>query len=137
MLYLSLGANLGDRERTLEMAIRLVGERVGTVRRRSSFHHTAPWGFESQNQFINAAIAVETSLTPRQVLEATKGIERDLGRKGKSEDGKYRDREIDIDILLYDGMTVDEPGLKIPHPLMRERDFVMAPLREIWEEGEG
>ena len=72
-------------------------------------------------------------MPPRQVLLATQRIERDLGRTGKSVDGVYHDRVIDIDILLYDDLKVDEPGLKIPHPLMYERDFVMVPLKEIME----
>ena len=73
----------------------------------------------------------QTSLTPRQVLNATQAIEREMGRKKKSTVGGYADRCIDIDILLYDDLRVDEPDLQIPHPLMSERDFVMIPLREI------
>ena len=132
-VYLSLGSNLGDREQTLRRAVSLLEERVGRVLRLSAFHETAPWGFSSDNMFVNAAVCVETSLTPRQLLVATQAIEKDLGRTVKSADGLYHDRPIDIDILLYDNMTVDEPDLKIPHPLMNEREFVMIPLREIME----
>ena len=129
-VYLGLGTNLGNREANLRKAIRLIGERVGQVLRQSSVIETEPWGFKSDNRFLNAVILCETSLTPRQVLETTQQIERAMGRKQKSVTG-YKDRPIDIDILLYDDLTVDEPGLKIPHPLMHERDFVMIPLREI------
>ena len=109
----------------------MIGERVGKVLRVSSFIETEPWGFESDNTFVNAVILCETTLTPRQVLQATQKVEREMGRKKKSTDGGYADRCIDIDILLYDDLRVDEPDLQIPHPLMLKRDFVMIPLREI------
>lgn len=149
-VYLGLGTNLGDREANLRRAVDLVGERVGQVVRQSSLIETEPWGFESQNKFLNAVILCETTKSPREVLQLTQQIERDMGRKkvwssgGQSPsatrrtDGtvpkrQYTDRPIDIDILLYDDITVDEPDLKIPHPLMYQRDFVMIPLREINE----
>ena len=145
-VYLGLGTNLGDREQKLQQAIRLIGERVGMVVRQSSFIETEPWGFESDNRFLNAVILCETTKTPREVLRLTQQIEREMGKQKKhatlrspgvdSErpNFKYHDRPIDIDILLYDDLTVDEPDLKIPHPLMYERDFVMIPLREIQED---
>ena len=128
-VYLGLGSNQGDRNKQLARAIELIGERVGKVIRQSSIIETEPWGFTSGNKFLNCAIFIETELLPRKVLEVTKQIERELGRlyKGMA----YRDRPIDIDILLYDDITLDEPDLQIPHPLMYERDFVMIPLREI------
>ena len=122
---------MGDRERNLRKAIRLITDRVGQVTRQSSFIETEPWGYESSNRYMNAAVRCETTKTPREVLLLTQQIERDLGRKTKSVSGGYADRTIDIDILLYDELTVDEPDLKIPHPLMHLRDFVMIPLREI------
>ena len=130
-VYLGLGTNLGDRRGNMDTAMRLLGERVGYVVRASSLYETEPWGFASDNMFMNAAVCVETSLTPRGVLEATQAIEREMGRTAKSTDGHYHDRLIDIDILLYVDIRVDEPDLKIPHPLMREREFVMRPLGEI------
>jgi len=129
--YLALGTNQGDRHALLQQAIGLTAERIGTVLRRSSVMETEPWGFRSENKFLNMAIAVETCLSPRQLLEATQEIERRLGRTKKSVGGRYSDRPIDIDILLYDDLHVDEPDLKIPHPLMHEREFVMRPLGEI------
>ncbi len=130
-VYLSLGSNLGNRELLLQQAIRLLGEHVGEVARCSSFIETAPWGFRSDHRFLNAAVLCHTQLSPREVLEATQQIEKALGRTRKSVDRHYADRPIDIDILLYDQLTIDEPDLKIPHPLMYERDFVMKPLEEI------
>ena len=130
-VYLGLGSNLGDCRKNLERAIRLIGDRVGRVTRQSSFLETDPWGFESQNKFVNAVILCETTKSPREVLVLTQQIERDMGRRKKSVSGTYTDRTIDIDILLYDDLTVDEPDLQIPHPLMHRRDFVMIPLEEI------
>ena len=126
-----MGSNIGNRKRMIRDAVVDIGLRVGEVKRLSSFYETKPWGFESPNDFINAAVCVETELAPRQLLEATQQIEKDLGRVEKTQDGAYHDRVIDIDILLYDDLRVDEPDLKIPHPLMEERDFVMKPLGEI------
>ena len=130
-VYLGLGSNLGDCRKNLERAIRLIGDRVGLVTRQSSFIETEPWGFESPNKFMNAVILCETTRSPREVLLLTQQIERDMGRMKKSVSGGYADRAIDIDILLYDDVTIDEPDLKIPHPLMLQRDFVMIPLKEI------
>ena len=136
-VFLGLGSNLGRRRTLLKRAIQLIGERVGEVVRQSSFIETEPWGFESKHKFLNGVILCETDKSPREVLMLTQQIERDLGRKGKSTSLltpsllNYSDRPIDIDILLYDDLTIDEPDLKIPHPLMQQRDFVMIPLKEI------
>ena len=131
LAYLGLGSNLGERRELIRKAVALISERIGAVTRQSSLIETEPWGFESSHKFLNAVILCETSLPPRQLLEKTQQIERELGRKKKSKAGNYADRAIDIDILLYDDLEVDEPDLKIPHPLMHERDFVMIPLNEI------
>jgi 2-amino-4-hydroxy-6-hydroxymethyldihydropteridine diphosphokinase len=131
-VYLSLGANIGNRKRAMRQAIEKLDELVGSVVRQSEPYETKPWGFESPNDFINCCVLVDTPLAPRQLLETTQHIERELGRVEKtSSDHEYHDRVIDIDILLYDDIKVDEPDLKIPHPLMYERDFVMTPLKEI------
>lgn len=131
IVYFSLGSNIGNRKRLVAEATALLGERVGQVLRQSSLHETEPWGFSSPNKFINACVCCVTNLSPRRVLAETQRIEREMGRTGKSVGGEYHDRIIDIDILLYDDLHVDEPDLKIPHPLMCERDFVMKPLKEI------
>ena len=132
-IYLSLGTNLGSREDNLERALRLLQEQVGALLRRSSVHETTPWGFESSHMFLNLCVCMATSLSPLQLLAATKQIERQLGRTQKSAHGHYADRLIDIDILLYDDAHINEPGLVIPHPYMYEREFVMMPLNEILE----
>ena len=159
-VYLSLGSNLGDREQQLKQAIRFIDERIGEVVRQSSFIETEPWGFQSDHRFLNAAICCLTDKTPREVLQLTQQIERDLGKtkahatrrapqssalspqpsalsphpSSLSPQPSYYDRPIDIDILLYDDWKVSEPDLKIPHPLMHQRDFVMIPLKEIMTE---
>ena len=159
-VYLSLGSNLGDREQQLKQAIRFIDERIGEVVRQSSFIETEPWGFQSDHRFLNAAICCLTDKTPREVLQLTQQIERDLGKtkahatrrapkssalsphpssispqpSALSPQPSYFNRPIDIDILLYDDWKVSEPDLKIPHPLMHQRDFVMIPLKEIMTE---
>ncbi len=131
LLYLSLGSNLGDRRAMLTEALRLLGERVGSVEKVSSFIETEPWGFQSPHKFINACCRVRTTLTAEQCLHETQTIERMLGRQEKTADGTYTDRLIDIDLLLYDDLSIQSPTLTIPHPHMAERDFVTIPLREI------
>ena len=143
-VYLGLGSNLGNKEENLRKAIAMINEQIGTVVRQSALFYSEPWGYESDNQFVNAVILVETSLSPHDVLTASQRIEHLLGKtqahateriesntKNREISVTYHDRPIDIDILLYDDLTVDEPDLKIPHPLMQERDFVMIPLKEI------
>lgn len=130
-IYLSLGTNLGDKKHNIAEATRKIRELIGDITCQSALYATKPWGFESENDFINAVVCVETTLTPRLLLQATQEIERSMGRTEKSHAGKYSDRLIDIDILTYGDERVNEPDLKIPHPLMHERDFVMTPLNEI------
>lgn len=130
-VYLGLGTNLGNKEANLRTAIYKLQERIGKQVSLSSFYETAPWGFESDHSFLNAAIGLETSLPPIEILHITQEIEKELGRTKKSVNGSYSDRLIDIDILLYDNLVLQTPELTIPHPLMTERDFVMKPLIEI------
>lgn len=130
-VYLSLGTNLGDKERNLSVAIKEIGRRIGTVRVQSAFLTTKPWGFSSDNDFLNAAVCCETALSPFDLLHGTQAIEHDMGRLSKSVGGVYHDRIIDIDILVYDDIHIETPELTIPHPRMNERDFVLKPLKEI------
>ena len=130
-VYFSLGSNLGDKEGNIREAIKRIGELIGEVDRQSTLLATEPWGFESDNTFVNAAIRCTTSLSPFEILNITQDIERAMGRTHKSVDGQYHDRIIDIDILIYDDLHITTPQLTLPHPLMKERDFVMIPLKEI------
>ena len=130
-LYLSLGSNEGDREMLLRSAIDAIGRLIGPVDGISPLVETEPWGFESPHPFVNAALSVETSLPAMDVLERTQSIERQLGRQRKSIAGRYEDRPIDIDLLLYDDLVLTSERLTLPHPLLSERLFVLEPLAEI------
>ena len=130
-VYLGLGTNLGNKEANLKAALEEIRKRVGEVTSLSAFHASEPWGFKSENTFLNAVCCVHTDFSPQEVLHITQEIERELGRIKKSIGGVYSDRVIDIDILLYDDLRMHTSELTIPHPLMWERDFVMIPLHEI------
>lgn len=130
-VFLGLGTNLGDKEANLKAAAEEIRKRVGEVTSLSAFHASEPWGFTSENTFLNAVCCVSTGFSPEEVLRLTQDIERSMGRLKKSADGHYSDRLIDIDILLYDDLHITTPELTVPHPLMWERDFVMIPLHEI------
>lgn len=130
-VYLGLGTNLGDKGLNLHVAVEKINERIGKVTSLSAFYVTAPWGFSSENSFLNAACCVESELSPFDILKETQAIERELGRMKKSVGGNYSDRLIDIDLLLYGDLILHTPELELPHPLMTERRFVMEPLVEI------
>lgn len=131
-VYLGLGSNLGNKEQIIKKAIARIGERVGSIVTISSFYKTAPWGYQSVHTFCNAVIAVETELSPEEVLSAVQIIERELGSKEhRKSDGSYVDRLIDIDLLDYNGLVLDTYALVLPHPYMHKRPFVMEPLAEI------
>jgi 2-amino-4-hydroxy-6-hydroxymethyldihydropteridine diphosphokinase len=129
-VFIGLGTNLGDDlERNLRTAIRAIGALPETeVVRVSSFLSTAPWGVAEQPRFLNAVAEIRTRLEPQPLLQALKKLESDLGRVPTY---RWGPRAIDFDIILYGARRVDLPGLKIPHPHYRERDFVMRPLSEI------
>lgn len=131
MVYLGLGTNLGDKQKNLNDAIRMLENQVGEVEKVSSVIETEPEGFKSDNMFLNAVVKVRTALSPFELLDITQDVEKSLGRKEKSSNGIYHDRVIDIDILLYDDINISTPRLVIPHPRMTQREFVMTPLAEI------
>jgi 2-amino-4-hydroxy-6-hydroxymethyldihydropteridine diphosphokinase len=128
---LALGGNLGDVRATLDRAIAMLCEGADVrLTTRSSDYATPPWGVEDQPRFVNLCIAVDTSLTPQALLARAQAVERALGRSRETE-RRWGPRTIDIDILAYDDLTLDEPGLTLPHPRMFERAFVLVPLAEI------
>lgn len=145
LYYLSLGANLGEREQTLNQALQAIEQQIGPVLRRSSFFYSEPWGFLSEHPFCNLCCAVETTLAPVEVLPLTQSIERALGRKEKSAICNqqsaiinYTDRCIDIDLIRVFGddgkeVFIDTPELTIPHKLWQQREFVTVPLAEIMQ----
>jgi 2-amino-4-hydroxy-6-hydroxymethyldihydropteridine diphosphokinase len=128
--YVGLGANLGDRDAMLRSALeQLAAEPEVEVVAVSTFRDTAPMGLVDQPRFLNAAARVETSLTARRLLERLLGIERRLGRT--REGPRFGPRTIDLDLLLYGGEQIDEPGLEVPHPRLHERLFALEPLADL------
>ncbi len=131
-VFLGIGTNLGNKERNLEQAIARIKEYIGPVLKSSAVYETEPWGFQAKDEFLNMVVKVETKLHPSGVLGRILMIESQLGRvRGKKQ---YSSRLIDIDILLFEDMIVNEESLKIPHPLLHERRFVLVPLCEIASE---
>ncbi|MBI5389391.1 2-amino-4-hydroxy-6-hydroxymethyldihydropteridine diphosphokinase [Candidatus Woesearchaeota archaeon] len=126
-VYLSIGSNLGNERRNLEQAIAFLKEKCKIIKV-SPFYKTKPMYSKNQPAFLNAAIGVETALSPKELLFFLKSIEKRMGRKKAK---RYGPRLIDIDILLYGKQIIKNRGLIIPHPRMQERQFVLQPLAEI------
>lgn len=128
IVHIGIGSNLGNRQENCLEAIRLLEQHGIVVSRRSSMIETLPWGKTDQPYFINLAIEAETVLSPEDLLLLLKNIERSMGRE---KTGQWGPRIIDLDILFYDDRIIDSADLKIPHPHMHERGFVLIPLMEI------
>ena len=130
-VYLSLGSNMGDRERNISEAVRQIGTLKETkIGKLSSIYETEPVGYICQDRFLNAALLVRTGLRPDQLLFELQEIENRMKRVRTI---RWGPRTIDIDILLYDNIRIDTPQLTVPHPRMTERAFVLIPLKEIFE----
>ena len=132
-IYIGIGSNLGDREVNCIRAVELLEKRGIPVKKKSALHETKPWGVKDQPLFLNMAIEIETALSPRELLKILKEIEKETGREPAS---RWGPRIIDLDILLFNARVVDEDHLRIPHPLMHKRDFVLKPLSEIAPDAE-
>jgi 2-amino-4-hydroxy-6-hydroxymethyldihydropteridine diphosphokinase len=129
IVYLLLGSNLGERDKLIEEAIVLITNHIGPIQARSSFYETAAWGKEDQPRFLNLALAVETKLSPLEVLEGALAIEKELGRIRLE---RWGARLIDIDLIFYNDEIIDIPDkLQVPHPEMHKRKFVLVPMAEI------
>jgi len=129
LAYVGLGANLGPREVTLLRAVHLIAEADGVeVVGVSQLRETDPVGLTDQPRFLNGAAAVETSLAPRELLDLLLSVERELGRVRAE---RWGPRTIDLDLLVFGDEIVDEPGLRVPHPRLPERRFVLEPLAEL------
>lgn len=130
LVYVGLGSNLGDREQTIRGALaRIEADPEIDVVAVSSLRETDPVGYTDQPKFVNGAAALRTELSPKALLERLLQIERELGRERSGP--RYGPRTIDVDLLLYGSEEVDEPGLRIPHPRLAEREFVLEPLSEL------
>lgn len=125
--FLSLGSSMGNKQAILESAIENL-KNLGETLKISSFYETEPWGGVAKNTFLNAAVKLKTELSPLDLLHACQKIET---KHGRTRNEKWEDRTLDIDIISYDDLVINTPELKIPHPLAKERDFVMIPMREI------
>jgi 2-amino-4-hydroxy-6-hydroxymethyldihydropteridine diphosphokinase len=128
-VYIGLGTNLGDKKKNITNATILLGSLMGDVKNLSSLYETEPWGFESVNNFLNAVVQIDTTLSPQVCLKMAKAIEWEMGRSYTK--CGYEDRIIDVDILMYDSEVVEDEDLKIPHALMHLREFVLKPLAEL------
>lgn len=128
---LALGGNVGDVRATLDRAIAAFcdGEQVRLVAR-SADYRTPPWGLEDQPAFVNLCLAVETGLTPHALLARAQAVERTFGRE-RAKERRWGPRTVDIDLIAYDDLALDEPDIKLPHPRLFERAFVLVPLAEI------
>lgn len=129
-VYLSLGSNIEDRYNYLSLATNLISLKVGSIIKSSKIYETQPWGFDDNTNFLNSVVLLDTQYLPNKLLYITKQIEKELGRIINKEKG-YSSRQIDIDILFYNNIILNNDNLTIPHPLIAERKFVLMPLNEI------
>ena len=127
-VYIALGSNLGDKEKNLKEALRLLAKKGLTVCKVSDFIITKPYGVTDQPDFLNAVAEIETEKSPAELLQILLQTEQEMGRKRSR---RWGERNIDLDLLLYDDRIVDQPDLKVPHPDMQNRDFVLCPLAQI------
>jgi 2-amino-4-hydroxy-6-hydroxymethyldihydropteridine diphosphokinase len=127
-IHLLIGSNMGDRQAYLAQAVAEIGQKIGKITQKSRLYETQAWGLTNQPDFINQALEVETTLSPQATLTTILGIETDMGRTRAE---KWAERTIDIDILLFDDVVVEEADLQIPHPRLPERNFALVPLMEI------
>tara|TARA_B000000475_G_C15946953_1_gene427109 strand:- start:100 stop:585 length:486 start_codon:yes stop_codon:yes gene_type:complete len=127
-IFLQLGSNLGDRLSFLNRSENLIEEFIGKLEKRSLVYESTPWGVKNQENFLNSVIIVKSNLSAEDILEKCQEIERTLERERKE---KWGERTIDIDILFYNKEVIEKENLKVPHPLISERRFVLIPLNEI------
>ena len=130
-VVLALGSNIGDKVQNIEAAYTLIANEIGIITKKSSFLKNPSVGFESQNEFVNTCIKVETKLSCNDVLKSLQSIEKRMGRVKTTH--IYEDRIIDIDIIFFGDLIINQPNLKILHPRYHERSFVLQPLKELGE----
>ncbi len=128
-LYLLLGGNLGDKKATFLQATKRLEQELGKLVMHSGIYETEPWGFDCKDYFWNQVLVLKTDLSPQEVLKSTKSIELELGRVRGEE--RYASRTIDIDMLFYGNLQLNEDNLQLPHPRMVNRNFVLKPLSEV------
>jgi len=126
--YIGIGSNLGNRQENCFRAVEILEKRGIKVQKRSSLYETEPWGVKDQPRFINMVVQIETTLEPDDLLRVLKDIEKEIGRQDSF---RWGPRMIDLDILLFNALVLNEENLQIPHPYLHEREFVLRPLSEI------
>ena len=131
LAVLGIGGNIANPLKNIELALEKISQEIGKIDRTSGIYKTSPWGVENQPEYLNAVVGVFTNLTPIEVLKNCLHIEKDLGRSRGSV-GKWTERPIDIDVLYIDNLTIDTGELKVPHPHIPERKFVLIPMAEIY-----
>jgi 2-amino-4-hydroxy-6-hydroxymethyldihydropteridine diphosphokinase len=129
-VYLALGSNLGNKSENLSQAMACIARQIGAFSAVSSVYESEPWGFESENNFLNRVVCVETPLPPEEILTIAQSIEKTIGRTQKTQ-GFYHDRLIDIDLIAYNDLIYSSEKLQLPHPLLHQRRFVLEPFNEI------
>lgn len=130
-VVISLGTNLGDKLKNLKNALSNI-ESFGRILNKSRIFSSNPWGYDSENEFLNMGLVIKTSLEPMQLLKQLKSIEKQMGR-GPKMGQSYQDRIIDLDILIYSGIIIDNEELSIPHPKIKERKFSLLILKDLFE----
>ena len=130
-VVISIGTNLGDKLKNLKNALSNI-EGFGRISDKSRIFCSDPWGYDSENEFLNMGLVIKTSLEPMQLLKKLKSIEKQMGRGSKIVQS-YQDRIIDLDILFYSGFTIDNKDLSIPHPKIKERKFSLLILKDLFE----
>jgi 2-amino-4-hydroxy-6-hydroxymethyldihydropteridine diphosphokinase len=128
-VYLSIGGNLGNRKLNLENALIALAKRLGIIVTVSHVYETEPIGFESDKQFLNMVVLIETTLNPQEIIDEIMIIENDLGRRRVAD--QYISRTMDIDLIFYENQVIYKEGLTVPHPRMHERKFVLIPFCDI------
>lgn len=126
--YIAFGTNVGNREENINVALKMMEDRGLKIIKTSKIYVTEPYGYKDQPEFLNGAVEVETSLSCRELLNVLLNIEKDMGRVRHF---KWGPRNIDLDIIFYNDEVIDEPDLKVPHPDMQNRDFVLKPLCDL------
>ena len=130
-VVISLGTNLGDKLKNLKNALSNI-EGLGRILNKSRIFSSDPWGYDSENEFLNMGLVIKTSLEPMQLLKKLKSIEKQMGRRPKMGQS-YQDRIIDLDILIYSGIIIDNEELSVPHPKIKERKFSLLILKDLFE----
>ncbi len=128
VVYIGIGSNLGDKRGNCLASVERLSARGISVTKRSSLYETRPWGVTDQPDFVNMTVEARTTMSPHELLHALKEIEAEMGRKTGS---RWGPRIIDLDLLLFDDLIIQDEGLVVPHPLLHAREFVLLPLSEI------